>query len=170
MTIYSIIGQSLIGWLFADFLTGLLHWVGDSEKLSKTRVIKLLSGFNTSHHSDPLAITRQSFVARNSSQWAIVSVISLVWFFLAGFSFVWLACTLGGMITGQVHSWAHAPKTAPSLVRLLQEIGVFQSPKHHAAHHRPPHSVRFCVLTDWLNPVLDTLRFWPRLERLLPYK
>ena len=27
-------------------------------------------------------------------------------------------------------------------------------------HHRPPHLTGFCILTDWLNPVLDVLGFW----------
>ena len=48
---------------------------------------------------------------------------------------------------------------------VLQEIGLLQSPVHHAGHHRPPSDRRYCVLTDWLNPVLDAVGIWALLER-----
>ena len=31
----------------------------------------------------------------------------------------------------------------------------------------PPQNSRYCVLTDWLNPILDEIGLWPALERMI---
>lgn len=165
MAVYSFIGEALIGWLIADLLSGLLHWIGDSDELSRFRLVNYISGFNVDHHADPLAITRQSFLARNITQFAIVTTVSVVWALCLGPSVVWAFATLGGLLVGEVHCWSHSPSKTNKLVRVLQETGLIQSPKHHAVHHRPPHQTRFCVLTDWLNPVLDAIGIWQILDR-----
>lgn len=170
MTGWEIIGQALVGWLIADFFTGLLHWIGDSEHLGKTKLVSRISGLNVGHHADPLAITRESYWTRNKVQIVGSILIGAAIWSVFGLSVWLLAAVVGGMISGEVHKWAHSPKTAPSWVKLLQEIGVFQSPKHHAVHHRPPHQVNFCILTNWLNPVLDKLKLWKRIDSLFAKK
>jgi hypothetical protein len=65
---------------------------------------------------------------------------------------------IGGALANEVHRYAHQPSAAPGWVRVLQEIGLCQSPKEHSAHHRPPHDANFCILTDWLNPLLEAIR------------
>ncbi|MFN9421301.1 MAG: fatty acid desaturase CarF family protein [Pirellula sp.] len=44
---------------------------------------------------------------------------------------------------------------------------MLQSPKHHAQHHIEPFESKYCVMTDWLNPILDRLDFWRRLEEII---
>ena len=39
--------------------------------------------------------------------------------------------------------------------------------QHHARHHTDPKNSHYCTITNWLNPVLDGLRFWDGLEWLL---
>ena len=34
-------------------------------------------------------------------------------------------------------------------------------------HHVKPHIVCYCVLTNWLNPILDATRFWRGLEFII---
>lgn len=34
-------------------------------------------------------------------------------------------------------------------------------------HHKAPFDCKYCVMSDWLNPVLDGMRFWLSLEFLL---
>ena len=80
---------------------------------------------------------------------------------------VWIVSAMAfGCLINEVHYWAHRPSTAPAIVRVLQESGVLQAPKHHALHHRAPHDCRYCILTNLLNPALDKLGFWYGLERL----
>lgn len=42
--------------------------------------------------------------------------------------------------------------------------GLLQSASHHATHHKSPYAVRFCTMTELLNPILDAARFWRTLE------
>jgi ubiquitin-conjugating enzyme E2 variant len=65
----------------------------------------------------------------------------------------------------QIHAWAHS-RSKSRIVRGLQEFGFFQSPRHHSVHHRSPFDVRYFVMSDWLNPALDTLRVWRGIEIL----
>jgi ubiquitin-conjugating enzyme E2 variant len=50
------------------------------------------------------------------------------------------------------------------LINLLHNLRILQSPKHHAIHHTDPKSTHYCVITEFLNPILERIRFWTRLE------
>jgi hypothetical protein len=63
----------------------------------------------------------------------------------------------------QVHEWAHLSDRAAS-VRWLQSLGIMQS-RSHRKHHASPYAVRFCALSDDLDPVLDGIGFRRGLER-----
>jgi ubiquitin-conjugating enzyme E2 variant len=68
----------------------------------------------------------------------------------------------------QVHKWAHANvREKPWAVRMLQRARVLQTPRHHAGHHLGTRDTHFCVLTNVLNPVLETLRLWRGLEAVV---
>ena len=49
----------------------------------------------------------------------------------------------------------------------LQRLRLLQTPQHHAVHHTNPKDVRYCPITNAVNPVLDTLHFWTGLEWVL---
>jgi len=59
--------------------------------------------------------------------------------------------------------WGHCANP-PRPVRWLQRLGVLQPAAHHAVHHRRPYGVRYCTTTTFLNPILDGIGFWRRLE------
>jgi Lipid desaturase domain len=68
----------------------------------------------------------------------------------------------------QVHAWSHTPRYGrPCLVVLLQDFGVLQSSKQHANHHKHDKDTNYCVLTNFVNPILDGLGFWRALEWFL---
>ena len=54
-----------------------------------------------------------------------------------------------------------------ALISFLQDINILQTSRHHALHHTDPKNSHYCTITNYLNPVLDTLRFWDGLEWLL---
>jgi hypothetical protein len=59
-------------------------------------------------------------------------------------------------------------------VRAVQRTGLFISPSHHSGHHysagalvsRERSTIRFCVMTDWCNPVLDRLGVFRALNKI----
>lgn len=161
------VGQVVLGWLLADLLSGLFHWAQDRLISERTPFV---GGFlvepNRLHHREPLAFVAGSFAWRNGSTYAFVAFVGAILLATAGPSLFLAALVVGGALTTQAHYWAHRPSGAPGIVRVLQASGALQSPKHHAGHHRPPNLERYCVLTDWLNPILDAAGVWARLERL----
>jgi len=67
-----------------------------------------------------------------------------------------------------VHKWAHrTPAENGRLISLLQRARLVQSPAHHARHHTDPKNSHYCVLTNFLNPLLDGIRLWELLEWLI---
>lgn len=163
---FAFIGQALCGWLMADFIGGLVHWWEDRVGWPTNRWIdKWVLGPNDVHHVSPLAFADSPFWARNATTFLAAGVISLVWLWLAGPSVVWAFATIGGLMQNEVHLWAHQRKGG--WIAVFQKIGIIQSVVSHAKHHKPPQDVNFCILTNWLNPVLEKIKFWKRLEALL---
>ncbi len=77
----------------------------------------------------------------------------------------WL-CTPLLMLTqaNEIHAWSHQKGKVHVLIRLLQQMGLVQSPDAHAEHHRHPFSCRYCVMSNLLNPWLDYCFFWRGCE------
>jgi hypothetical protein len=163
-----VIGKLLVGWLIADLMTGLFHWWEDRVATETMPVIgaRIVTP-NRLHHIDPMAFTRNNLWARSGETFIGVAAIAAVWFWLIGPSLVLLAATVGGALSTEIHYQTHAVKQRRPLVRMLQEIGIIQSPGQHAQHHRSPSDRRYCIVSDWLNPVLDQMKVWSRLETLL---
>lgn len=160
--------SALTGWLIADFLAGVVHWWEDRVAYERDSLIgRHVVAPNRLHHRQPTAFLAADFVTRNWTTWLAAGVASLLWLALLGPSVVWAFATLGGMMSNEVHRWAHQPRGSTPLVRALQEMGLIQSVSHHAGHHRPGSEVRYCPLTNWLNPLLDELGLWARLEQFL---
>jgi hypothetical protein len=167
MTLGGGILQLLIGWLIADLFSGLLHWLEDRVLWSNIPLLgKYVVVPNRGHHADPVAFTRTSVWERNSTTWLAVVAIAAVWLLLFGFSLVLVGAFAGGLLVTEVHVRAHR-KPDSRIWRILQEIGLVQSGRHHGQHHRGAMDRSYCILTGWLNPILDELRIWERIEHAL---
>lgn len=165
----AIIGTILAAWLFADFLSGVFHWIEDRYLREDWPVIgPMIAIPNTVHHSRPMMFLEGSYWHRNST----TIIPSLVLFAIA-----WLLNFPAWMLLGflflsqanEIHAYGHRHGKLPSWIAMLQETGILQSARHHAIHHRSPNDVRYCVMSNWLNPWLDSLRFWFALEYLLSF-
>ena len=158
-----IVGQLLLGWLLADLLTGAFHWWEDEFGNEDWPLIgKWLIAPNRLHHVEPLAFSEHGFWGRNRASIIAASIFGAAWLSLVGPSAFIAAFIVGAALANEVHFLAHSPSNAGPVVRVLQQTGLFQSPKAHALHHRPPFNVNYCVLTDWLNPTLEALGVWRR--------
>lgn len=154
--------------LVADFITGLLHWIEDTYGLPSWPFIgKTVIVANINHHKHPsMAGFMGSLLARlGSPLYIFVGVIGATW--LAGW-FTWWLLLVGclAMLGNEVHNWNHDICRHWS-INLLRNGGIIQSKKHHAIHHIPPYDKRYCTLTNYLNPILDTFKFWRAIEWLL---
>lgn len=172
---YAIPLAVLAGYLAADFLAGSVHWLADRYFDPTTPVLgPLLIAPFREHHVDSSSITRHDFfeVSGNNSLVCIPVVLALFALpaptdfrtaFLALFG---LSLTAALVATNQLHGWAHAAHP-PRIARILQRMGLILRPEHHARHHSAAHDRAYCVTSGWLNPLLDGLRFFDRLERVI---
>ena len=71
----------------------------------------------------------------------------------------------GSFGTNLFHKWAHA-ENPPVVGRWLQRAGLILGSARHQRHHRD-YSRGFCVTSGWMNPLLDALHFFPRVELLV---
>ena len=159
------IGTLFVCLWMADFVTGFAHWLEDTYCLEN---MPLIGGFicepNIDHHIDPQLMVRVgTFFSRNILQWGLCAGTFLgLW--LIGFGNIYSFLTLLFASFGnEVHRWNHMHKTGP-FVTFFKETGLIQAHKQHSLHHKPPHNRYYCVMTSQLNPILERIEFWRRLE------
>jgi hypothetical protein len=164
----------VLGYLFADFVSGLVHWAADTWGSSRTPVVgnAFLRPFRE-HHLDPAAITRHDFAETNGNNCLVCVPVAAAALFvpvdgaLLFFPMAFLACAmLWVMATNTFHKWSHLP-APPPVVRWLQRLNLVLSPEHHARHHAAPHASHYCITSGLLNRPLDRLGFFVRLEALV---
>jgi ubiquitin-conjugating enzyme E2 variant len=153
------IGYLIACWIAADFMSGLCHWLEDRYFREEWPIIgRFIAKPNQLHHDQPSAFLRQGYISRN---WTTILPAFGAFVLVPNLWPIWLFVSQAN----EVHAWAH--QRCSSGIRMLQETGFLQSAKHHGEHHRSPFDVKYCVMTNWLNPILDGLRVWGCFECLL---
>lgn len=157
--------------LAVDFASGLLHWLEDSYGHPHWPIAgEWVTTPNIRHHHTPSAFTENSW--RRSA--AVLLVIGAVFI-----GVVWLVGMLTwqlllfvaiGVNANEIHKWNHLPKSKRSeLVVALQDLRLLQTPRHHGRHHAGSRDTHYCVITNMVNPVLEAVRFWRRLEKAIEF-
>jgi ubiquitin-conjugating enzyme E2 variant len=156
-------------WLVADFITGVVHWWEDAYgnpawPILGTYIIEP----NLKHHSNPRALLQGSYWQRiNTSLYAVLVLIGVFWF-LGWHSPMMVICLLMCSQGNELHAISHrTDKENGKWVCRLQKIGIVQRRKTHGWHHKAPYDTNFCVMTEYLNPVLNALHFWQGMEWLI---
>lgn len=169
-----VLGLAIVGgYLWADFVSGFVHFVADNFGSVHTPFFGPVF-FRTfrEHHVDPLAITRHDFFEVNGAN-CVVSIPfvaatlalvpvrdSLLGLAFGAFMLLFL---LGIFCTNQFHRWSHLP-AAPSWIRALQSTGLILGPEHHQRHHTPPFDTYYCITSGLMNPLLARTRFFERIK------
>ena len=178
----------IFSWLIADVITGVIHWVQDHYFVddSKYKIVAAISKDNGLHHSKPEAMGHLSIWENINTSAPYGWAASAILFFIGTSPLVWLSVFFASF-GNLVHRFAHIPRNkVPAVIKWLQITGLFISAKHHNQHHRkttlsdcqkPIHSLiakedsntKFCPMTNWMNPILDTVKFFSLLELLLSF-
>jgi hypothetical protein len=156
------------GYIVSDFLSGFVHWAGDTVGDETTPIFgpNFVRPFRF-HHVDPEDITRHDFVETNGNNCIVAAPVLLtllvvmpretgVLFYTSAviaFTAFFVFCT------NQFHKWAHT-KNPAGWVRLLQRAGLILSPEHHVVHHTSPRDKYYCITVGWMNPLLDKIQFF----------
>lgn len=153
----------ILSWIAADFVAGFFHWWEDQYAVVDWPIIgKLVAGPNALHHRDQTAFLAGNYWQRNWTTIVPTAVVGIPVTYCVHEA--WLAFAFLSQ-ANELHSWGH--RKCNRVVTALQEAGIVCSPRHHAKHHRDPFSERYCVMSNWLNPLLDLIKFWRMLEMLV---
>ena len=165
---------AIAGYLAADLLSGVVHWLFDSWGSVDTPILGpgFIRPFRE-HHVDAQSITRHDFIETNGNNClASMPVLAVTCFIpthtgpgLLAVAFLVFTC-LGVLATNQFHKWAHMESPGPFVDR-LQRWHLILPRDHHAIHHAAPYATHYCITTGWLNPVLATTDAYRRLERII---
>lgn len=156
---------AIAGIAAADLATGIVHRIGDRCFHESTPWIgrTLIQPFRE-HHDDPTAITRHGFLEVTGNN-ALLLLPVLAWM-------GWLAPAFGGsaaasftlpfltafvaaaFLSNPIHRCAHLARV-PAPIAWLQRCRLLLSPEHHARHHQGGHQTHFCVVTGWMDPLID---------------
>lgn len=160
------LGSLTLAILAADFVVAVFHWIEDAYLREDCPVLgDLIARPNVLHHYRPRHFLRKSWFASCWDLWVVSGlVVALAWGLDHLTPAVWVFAILAGN-ANQIHKWAHRSRRENGpWINLLHDLRILQGPKHHAIHHTDPKSTHYCVITEFLNPVLERIRFWTRLE------
>jgi len=131
----------LIGWLVADAISGIAHFLADNFGSIDTPFLgrTVISTFRE-HHSSPTHMLEHGFLERNGWNFFGAGLIALLSTLTLGAGSllgpIGLSAGLILSFTNQIHAWAHSA-TPPYWVAVLQQAGFFLSPTLHSEHHAP---------------------------------
>jgi hypothetical protein len=168
-----------LGVVGGDFVSGLVHWAADTYGSEDTPLIgpSLVKPFRL-HHLYPRDICTHGLVETTGNVCILaVPVLSiclyLMWLMpksgLLAFSVFSFALTAAATVaTNQFHKWAHQ-ESPSSFARWLQRKRLVLEPQHHQLHHTQPFDMNYCITNGWLNPLLNRVKFFRRLEATLGF-
>ena len=163
-----------LGLVASDFVTGILHWIPDTYGSEHTPVLgpSVVKPFRL-HHLYPRDICTHDLVETlgNSCILAVPALslsLYLIWTMPES---QWLApavvflsiLAIGTVLTNQFHKWAHQERPS-AIVRWLQRARLVLGPAHHELHHTEPFNKHYCITNGWLNPVLNRVGFFRKIE------
>ena len=161
--------EVLIVVLIVDFLSGVIHWLEDSFGKPEWPIIgPLIILPNIRHHHRPTAFTRNTWFG---SAWILliagILAVGVAWL-VGALSWQFLLAVALGVNANEIHKWNHMPRSKkPWLVVFLQDWHILQTPRHHSKHHRGRKDSHYCTITNLVNPVLELLGFWRRMEKFI---
>ena len=158
--------QSSVVLLVSDFITGIIHWWEDAYGNPKWKILgKHIVEPNLLHHNEPRAFLKGNYWQRNNTALIAALVLIGIPFVCGWFSRMYAAIIVLASQGNEIHRKAHqTDKENGHLIVWLQKLGIFQSRKHHGWHHKAPYNCNYCILTNYLNPILQKLKLWEGLE------
>lgn len=167
----SIIGL-LFGYLAADFVSGVVHWLADRYGNPATPFFgsHFITPFRE-HHKVPSAIIGNDFVTINGNVAILLMPIIFILLLTFGLLPTILSTTavgfaVGSMLTNQIHKWAHSD-SPPKIIKLLQSIGVVISKGQHNIHHISPYDTYYFITVGWLNGPFHAFNVFGKMEKIL---
>jgi len=166
-----------ISLVLGDLVSGMVHWAADTYCSEDTPIVgpSFVKPFRR-HHIYPRDITTHHLAATVGNVCVMAVPVLLLCLYLmrswdvsSWLAFLILCVTLMSLATAatnQFHKWAHQ-ENPPAYARPLQRLRLVLEPAHHELHHTEPFESHYCITNGWLNPLLNRIKFFRRLEGAL---
>lgn len=155
--------------LLTDFLTGAVHWWEDAygdpawKFLGKSVVIP-----NLEHHQYPRKFLQHGMWPRIRLSFIIAVTLGSIAYLLGVLYWEVAFVLLYASLANEIHAIAHkTDRENGRIICWIQKIGLIQSRRMHGFHHTSPFDINYCVMTNYLNPILNKMRFWVALEWII---
>lgn len=152
--------------LLTDLLTGTVHWWEDAygnpswKYLGKSVVIP-----NLEHHQYPRKFLKHGMWPRIRLSFIIAVSLGTIAYLFGVLSWEVGFVLIYASLANEIHAITHkTDKENGKLICWIQKTGLIQTRRMHGHHHTSPYDVNYCVMTNYLNPILNKTRFWLGLE------
>lgn len=166
---FSIVAQIILVAALADFIAGVIHWAEDAYFTEDTPIIgPLFIRPNIVHHHYPRFFTHLTWW---QSSWDLAlagGVLLLIAWPLGLLSWQLALFAVVSANANEIHKWSHRTRAENGrIISALQDWHILQTPRHHGLHHSDPKNTYYCPVTNLVNPVLERVDFWTRLEAII---
>jgi hypothetical protein len=153
--------------LISDLITGAVHWWEDAFGNPNWKYFgKLIVVPNLEHHQYPRKFIKGTFFNRVKLSFYFAIGIGVIFYFTGLLNYYTSFTLLYASIANECHAISHRTDAENGkLICWLQKIGLIQSKRMHGLHHSAPYDCNYCVQTNYLNPILNKIKFWESLEK-----
>ena len=167
----------LFSYFIADIISGVIHWAGDTLGNENTPFVgnNFIRPFRL-HHQQPRLMSSISISENLGSSFFLIiipeALLLLVINSSSGeFYNIFFLCQnifFFSAMTNLFHRWAHGRRNELTpIIIFLQEYHIILNPTHHQKHHSGDYDKSFCVTNGWGNLILDKIKFWSFLSKLV---
>jgi ubiquitin-conjugating enzyme E2 variant len=155
--------------LLTDLLTGSVHWWEDAYGNPKWKILgKSVVIPNLEHHQYPRKFLKTSMWPRIRLSLFAAFGLGVIAYFLGILIWEVAFVLLYASLANEIHAIAHrTDKENGKLICWIQKTGLIQSRRMHGHHHTSPYDINYCVMTNYLNPVLNKIKFWDGIEYIV---
>jgi ubiquitin-conjugating enzyme E2 variant len=159
----------IIAVLAADMLTGIIHWWEDAYGNPNWKYIgESVVLPNLEHHKKPRAFLNSNWWNRVNTSLMVAAVLIGLCYVFGIFNYYTVFAVLLASQGNEIHRFSHQTKKENGrLITLLQLCSILQTRRHHAKHHTAPYECNYCVITNYVNPMLEAVHFWTKAEQAI---
>jgi ubiquitin-conjugating enzyme E2 variant len=153
----------------ADFVAGVVHWAEDAYFTEDTPVIgPQIIRPNIVHHHFPRYFTKLSWW-ESAAELVLAGLVLLAIAWPLGLiSWQLILFVVVSINANEIHKMAHRTRAENgTIISFLQDCRILQTPHQHGLHHSDPKNTYYCPVTNYVNPLLERLRFWDHLENIV---
>lgn len=158
-----------VGYLVADIWIGMRHWFKDTYFNPYTPFIgKYYIWGAWLHHVKPMRLVEipdyDLFI--DIAKWNAPVMLYLI--YISNMSPFFISMYITMCFSDIAHKYCHFKDgDKPLWILILQRLLILQDKEEHHVHHILPYSVNYCMISPFINGILEKHKFWRRIENFI---